>query len=93
MPLIVLPDALADIGQAFSYIHARNPQAARHLQIALTGALERIASRPRIGRLRADGRYREWSVVGWPYIIVYRTVGDDVEILRVWHERRERPQT
>ena len=31
---------------------------------------------------------REWLVNGTPYLIVYRVKNDALEILRVWHGRR-----
>ncbi len=32
---------------------------------------------------------REWVVSQTPYLLVYRVRNDEVEILRVWHTKRD----
>ena len=59
---------------------------------AITGRFYLLANHPRIGRARDDdlgpGR-RSFPVDD--YVIVYRVVGADVQILRVAHGRRDLP--
>ena len=90
MTLILAPEALTDIQHAFTYVHGQSPLAAQNLKTALNMSFDLLQARPRIGRL-AKGEAREWSVSGWPYIIVYRVMDGDIEILRIWHSRQDRP--
>jgi plasmid stabilization system protein ParE len=83
--------SLADIDQAITYLEERNPTAAERLRarISATGAL--IEKRLRIGRPgRVEGT-RERIVGGTRYIVAYRVVGEDVEVLAVRHSSRRWP--
>lgn len=84
--------AIKDLREAQAYIALDNPVAARQVVLRLQKAVELIALRPEIGRLSADKRTREWSVPGLSYVIPYRVVGDVLEVIRVWHTSRDRPE-
>ncbi len=83
--------ALADIDQAISYLEERNVRAAEELRARLEAAIERLGRMPMIGRTGRVAGTREWSVVNAPYILAYRVIGADIEILAVRHERRRWP--
>jgi plasmid stabilization system protein ParE len=51
-------------------------------------AAKRLCDKPDIGRQGHVQGTREWPVSQTPYLIVYRVKNDAVEILRVWHGRR-----
>jgi toxin ParE1/3/4 len=59
---------------------------------SITSRFYLLADHPRIGRARDDdlGRGRRSFPVG-DYVIVYRIIGADVQVLRVVHGRRDLP--
>ena len=65
---------------------------ADHQIDAITSRFYLLVDHPRIGRARDDdlGRGRRSFPVN-DYVIVYRIVGADVQILRVAHGRRDLP--
>jgi toxin ParE1/3/4 len=69
--------ALADFIEAQEYIARENPQAAQQL-----------ADNPDSGRAGHIAGTREWVINGTPYLIVYRIQPPEIEILRLWHGRR-----
>ena len=83
--------AIRDLREAQARIAFDSPTAARQVILRIQKAVELIASRPEIGRLSVDKKTREWSVPGLPYVIPYRTVGDVLEVIRIWHTSRDRP--
>lgn len=52
-------------------------------------ATRRLLDYPHIGRIGEDEETREWWVRHTPYLLVYRIKDDVIEILRVWHMKRE----
>jgi toxin ParE1/3/4 len=66
--------------------------AAQRLRQIVERAAKRIGERPLIGRrdlALADGRYRFWSVSGFPYLIVYRPDTSPPSIVRFVHTARD----
>jgi toxin ParE1/3/4 len=92
MKIRLMKAAIRDLREAQAYIAVDSPAAARQVVLRLQKAVELVASRPEIGRLSADKKMREWSVPGLPYVIPYRVVGDVLEVVRVWHTSRDRPE-
>lgn len=84
--------ALGDLREARIFIARDDPKAAAMVVRKLEMAVERIASRPSIGR-PTIGNGREWSVPGLPYLIPYNVSAESIEILRFWHTSRQRPYT
>lgn len=92
MKTILLAQARSDIHQAVDYIRKDNPSAANNLIMAVQKSLRLIEKNPNIGRLYPEDGTREWSVPKWPYVIPYRINGDTVEVLRLWHTKRDKPE-
>jgi toxin ParE1/3/4 len=93
MRLSLLPRAVRDLAAIEAYVSERgDPATARRVAARLRGALQLVAARPEIGRLYYEPDVREWSVPGLPYVIPYRIRGDNIEILRVFHSSRKRPE-
>ena len=88
---MLLVQARIDMRQAVNYLRKENPTAASSLILALQKSLRLIEKNPNIGRPDPEDATREWSIPNWPYVIPYRIKGDNIEILRVWHTRRDRP--
>jgi len=80
--------ALADLVEAQNYIARDNPTAAGAVAQRVWDAAKGLCDKPDIGRQGHVQGTREWPVSQTPYMIVYRVKNDAVEILRVWHGRR-----
>jgi len=91
MSLVLLPLAAQDIAKAVSYLNKNDVHAVAPFRQTIIRSLRLIESNPKVGRHSRSPGVREWSIPDWPYLIPYRIVGDDVEILRIWHTRRRQP--
>jgi toxin ParE1/3/4 len=73
-------------------VHARivcdNPLAARRVVEQIQASVARLSSFPASGRGGHVPGTRELVVPGLPYVVVYRTSADAVEVLRVFHTSR-----
>lgn len=81
--------ALIDFDEAQAWIAHENPIAARMVAERIHEAVQRLREHPDIG---TPGRFpdaRIWTVRRTPYLIVYRVREDVLEIVRVWHGRRD----
>jgi toxin ParE1/3/4 len=74
--------------EAQNFIARDNPTAAAMIAQRAWDAATKLCDNPNIGRRGHVPGTREWVVNGTPYLIVYRVKDDSVEILRVWHSRR-----
>ena len=95
MPIEKKSQAKADLLEIADYIAADNPEAAEAFLDAAEATFEFIASLPSVGRTfrfqspAAEGM-RVWRVEGFErYLIVYRTVEDRIDIVRVLHGSRD----
>jgi addiction module RelE/StbE family toxin len=79
---------MADLVEAQSYIERDNPSAPDALAQRVWDAAKNLCDHPEIGRRGHIHGTREWPVSHTPYLIVYRVKDDAVEILRIWHGRR-----
>ncbi|MDP2606427.1 MAG: type II toxin-antitoxin system RelE/ParE family toxin [Deltaproteobacteria bacterium] len=80
--------ALADLVEAQNYIAKDNPSAAEAVAQRVWEAVNSLCNHPEIGRQGHVHGTREWPVSQTPYLVVYRLRDETVEILRVWHGRR-----
>ncbi len=86
-----LRSAVADLEAIQDYLLERNPAAAAHMVSVLREAAHSLDTLPHRGR---PGRWpgtRELVLPRLGYLIPYRVRDDVVEILRVFHERQQRP--
>ena len=81
--------ALIDFDEAQAYIAQENAFAAQAVADRIWQASLRLPETPLIGRPGVEPDTRHWVVQRTPYLIVYRVNGDVLEILRVWHGRRD----
>ncbi|MBC2655342.1 type II toxin-antitoxin system RelE/ParE family toxin [Pseudomonas sp. MSSRFD41] len=87
-----LRTALKNLDDEARYMAQDNPEAAREFVETLLTGIEHLARFPASGR---EGRLpgtREWVVPGWPYLIPYRVRGSRLQILCIFHTRRQPPQ-
>lgn len=91
MKLRLLPRAVNDVAGQYTFIAKDDPAAALRVVERIEKSLRLIESNPLIGHPTPGRPTREWPVPGLPYVIPYRIKGDTIEILRVFHTRRKRP--
>jgi toxin ParE1/3/4 len=96
MPRIVKHrNALRDVLKIFVYIGERNMEAAERFLRAFDADIQRFADMPNMGVIRTFARpelqnIRSWPIAGFEnYLIFYRVVDQDVQILRVIHGARD----
>lgn len=78
-----------DLIDIWTYIAIHNQVAADRLLDRLAERWELLVTQPRSGALRSDlGNAIRHVVIG-SYVTYYRTDGDEVEILRVFHGHRD----
>lgn len=68
---------------AIKHIQQDNPTAARNVAQALIDRIEQLATLPGLGRPGEVKGTRE--LVSPPYVVVYRSTEEIVEILYLWH--------
>jgi toxin ParE1/3/4 len=90
MKVKIMPAAEADLIGIRDYIREQNPNAARRVARRLLDACRSLNAFPNRGRPGLIKGTRE-NVAVWPYVIVYRVMPAEVEILRVWHGAQDRP--
>jgi len=83
--------ALREQDQAFEWIVAENPAAAREVIDRIYAATRLLAEQPRMGRPGRISGTRELVVSRTPYIVVYRVGAESVDILAVIHHARDWP--
>ena len=81
--------ALADLQSLRAYIAADNPAAADDMMDRLSDGVEHLRNNPDMGRRGRVAGTRE--LVMPPYIIAYRTRGDEIAIIAVIHGARKWP--
>jgi toxin ParE1/3/4 len=73
-----------------NHIAAENAEAAKHSAHRIHSATKRLAMFPHSGRLGEVSGTRELVVSGTPYIVTYRVMSEEVQILRVFHDAQQR---
>lgn len=73
-----------------SYIAQDNPVAAYDVDAKIHQQVAMLSSQPEIGRPGRIKGQKELVLIGLPYIVPYRIIGEVVEILRVFHTAQER---
>ncbi len=92
MELRWTPSALGDLDQAAAFIAADKPSAAELMADRVLEAAESLLAHPNLGRAGRVKETRELVVSGTPFLIVYRVLFDEVQVLRVLHHARAWPE-
>lgn len=85
--------AVDDLEEIAVYISQDNPAAARRIVKRLWTAVQSLADQPEIGRPGRIHGTRELIVSDTPFVVPYRVIGSEIEILRVLHGAREWPDS
>lgn len=90
------PAAENDALEQVRYLAVEDSEAAIQLIGVLQGALAKLARYPEIGRTWPTRRrelngVRRLVLSGFPRSIFYRLHGDDIDVIRILHHRRDFP--
>ena len=90
--LLISPAAKADLDDIWDYIAEDSTEAATRFLSSLLEECRLLAESPYIGREREDvGRKGVRSLPFKNYIILYQVGTDTVEILHIFHSKRDYP--
>jgi len=87
-----LRKALNNLDEIAGYIAQENPAAAKQVVARLHEATQRLSQQPQMGRPGRVSGTRELPLPDLPFIVPYRVRQSTVEILRVFHTSRQRPE-
>jgi toxin ParE1/3/4 len=85
-----LRQALRNLEEIHAYYATRpNPAHAYEVLTDIRAQIERLAQYPAYGRSGKKVSTRELVIRRYPYIAVYRVVGEQVVIIRIHHARQQ----
>lgn len=82
--------ALEQLENALAYIRERNPAAALRMYERIHARTDELFAFPALGKAGLEPGTLELVIPASPYILVYRIVGDVIEIGAVWHGAQSR---
>jgi toxin ParE1/3/4 len=82
------PRAVLDLEEIVDFLGAANPKTAVTVE-TIEARCRALVAMPDSGRSREDLAPGLRSSVVEPYLIFYRTVGDEIHIIRILHGRRD----
>ena len=82
-----------DLDAEVTYIAKENPTAATEMAVYVDLKVSQLAEQPAIGRPGRVLGTRELVIDRYPYIVPYRLVGEEIQVLAVFHSRRKPPTT
>lgn len=83
------PQAEIDLEAILEELQQNNPAAAERYANEFSDKTKLLAQFPELGRLRPEILSHLRSTLVQPYVIFYRIVGDEIQILRILHGRRD----
>jgi toxin ParE1/3/4 len=83
--------ALNDLEELTEFISQDNPEAAKELVRRIWEVAQTLTKHPYAGRAGRVPGTRELVIGGTKYILPYRVVNDEVQVLRVLHGARKWP--
>jgi toxin ParE1/3/4 len=86
--------AFADLQEIYGYLNERNPGVAIKMVTLIRKIVtSQLTNSPFMGRSGRVQGTREIVIPHTPYLLIYRVVGDTLQILRVLHGAQEWPRT
>ncbi len=83
--------ALANLDEEAAYVAQEDPAAAARMMEEICKQVDALAAFPASGRAGRVPGTRELVVLGYPFLVPYRVVADEMQILRSFHTRRKPP--
>lgn len=87
-----LEKAILEFDAALEFLAEKNPVAAKDLAKAVTNAVDLLPLNTLSGRPGRVKGTRELVIVRYQYIVPFRVVGEEIQILRVFHTKRKPPR-
>jgi toxin ParE1/3/4 len=87
-----LTRTLNNLDEEAAYIARDDPEAAARMVDRIATGVHQLASHPALGRPGRVQGTRELVIAGTPYVVPYRVRNETVEILRIFHGARKRPE-
>jgi toxin ParE1/3/4 len=91
MRIVWTPQAQRDLDEVFDYVAPFNATAARSMYQRIRERVRRLTEHPRTGRPGREPGTRELVITGTPYLVPYRVIGRQIQILAVIHGARRWP--
>ncbi len=91
MRVIWAPRAQRRLQEIVEFIATDRPSAAVHILGQLLSAARTLGEHPQLGRRGRVRGTRELVAAGTPYLLIYRVIGDVLEVLTVFDGRRRWP--
>jgi plasmid stabilization system protein ParE len=82
------PLANGDLEAIDDYLADYSIESAEEVATKIETAASFLLEVPHAGTPFDSQKARKWRVAGTPYLLVYRPVADDIEVLRVYHARQ-----
>jgi len=90
MNLVWSPLARTQLLEAFSHIAEHDIDAATKVYARIEARADSLIDFPELGHVGREIGTRELTITGTRYILVYRVMGDVIQIAAVWHGRQSR---
>lgn len=90
MKVVLLHFAKNDLEEIRSHLTKESPQASKLVGETIKKSLSLLSENPYIGSIKDNEDILEWHIPGIPYTLPYRIVGDQIQILRVFHEAQNK---
>ena len=84
--------ALRRLDQIGAFIAKDNPNAAARVVARIVSAADSLAEQPAMGRIGRIRGTRELVLTDIPYLVPYRVVGREIEIITVMHASQKWPR-
>jgi len=84
--------ALSDLDELMAYIAKDNPETATKVSKKIWETTLMLSNHPAMGKPGRVPGTREMVATGTSYIVPYRVVGNEVQILRILHGSRKWPE-
>ena len=84
--------ALRRLDQIGAFIAKDNPNAAARVVARIVSAADSLAEQPAMGRVGRIRGTRELVLTDIPYLVPYRVVGREIEIITVMHASQKWPR-
>ncbi len=83
------PQAEIDLEGILDDLNAKNPRVAERYAVDFAEKAKILAQFPEIGRARPEIAPNLRSLVVYPYVNINRIEGDDVQMIRILHDKQE----
>lgn len=90
MRIVWSPRALEDLSSIHAWLASEHPRAANAILATIRTSVAHLQVFPRAGRPLPGTGVRMWVAAGTAYVVDYRVVADEVQIIAVTHGARRR---